>query len=131
MQAEDAAGAEISRAIDVMLEHLACARSEAADCFAEDAALYGSERHEVAIGREAIRAFLIDLFAAAGRGPRFKLQERRISAEGEVAWFAATYEVAIGGQVVAPYRLSGVLVRRDGRWTWTLFNGSEPLPPRG
>jgi ketosteroid isomerase-like protein len=131
MGVDPATETEVADAIDGMLALLAEARPEAAEFFVQDAALYGSERHEVAIGREAIRVFLTDLFAAAGSGPHFKLMERRISAEGEVAWFAATYEVAIGGQVFAPYRLSGVLVRRDGRWTWTLFNGSEPLPPRG
>ena len=131
MYADRATEAEIFAAVDAFFEHLANGRAEAADCFLEDedSALHGSEVGESLFGRENIRAFLATLFAKAGSA-RFTFGERRASISGDIAWFVADAQVAVGAAVVAPYRVSGILERRDGRWRWRLFNGSEPVSGR-
>jgi hypothetical protein len=49
---------------------------------------------------------------------------------GDVAWVNAvgTLRVESPGQEqrIAPYRITAVLVRRDGAWRWHTFSGSEP-----
>jgi ketosteroid isomerase-like protein len=130
MYADKATEAEILAAADEFFGLLANGRAEAADCFLdeEDAALHGSEAGESLIGREAIRAFLASLFAKAGP-VRFSFRERRVSVSGAVAWFTSAAEVTVGGATV-PYRVTGILERRDGRWRWRLFSGSEPARDR-
>jgi hypothetical protein len=75
------------------------------------------------IGLDALRRFFERLYRSSD-GPRFRFGNRRASVSGEVAWFTAEGEVAIGGRVITPYRLTGILERRDGCWLWRLFNGS-------
>ena len=131
LAAEDEA--EILAAIDRFLGALAGRRlDEVIDAFSEDADtyLYGSEVSEIVIGPAAIRRFF-ERFFQARAGPRFTLGARNVSVSGDIAWFVAECEVVVGDQTVAPYRLCGVLQRRDGRWRWRLFNGSEPRPDRG
>jgi ketosteroid isomerase-like protein len=123
---------EVFAAVDRFLEHLAEGRLEGAmECFAPDAdiALYGSEVSEILIGPAALHGLLSKLTEGGG-GPRFTLHARTLSARGDVAWFVAESEVAIGTIRIKPYRIAGVLERRDGRWLWMLFSGSEPLPDR-
>jgi hypothetical protein len=47
-----------------------------------------------------------------------------------VTTFLADGEVAVtpagAAPRTSPYRLTAVLVRRDGEWRWHTFNGSEP-----
>jgi ketosteroid isomerase-like protein len=126
------AHATVWRAVEDFFEHMAAGRMDdvlAAFAPDEDVALYGSEASEAFVGRSAIGDFLRRLFAR-GHGPRFTFLRHRIASEGDTAWFVADAEVEAGGIRVAPYRVSGVLVRRDGRWLWKLFNGSEPAPDR-
>ena len=131
MYADSATEAEIFAAVDEFFDHLANGRTEAADCFLaeDDSALHGSEVSESLIGLENIRAFLAKLLTKAGT-VRFRFRERRASVSGNVAWFTAEAEVAIGRVVVAPYRVTGILEKRDNLWFWRLFNGSEPQPDR-
>jgi ketosteroid isomerase-like protein len=132
MRADAETERAVFAAVDALLDHLAARRLEealAAFLPDPDAALYGSEVGEVFVGRAALRTFFTALFRRP-TGPRFMLTDRHASVRGDVAWFTAAARVAIGDQVFAPYRLSGVLEKRDGRWLWALFNGSEPLPDR-
>ena len=131
MYADSATEAEIFAAVDRFFDHLGNARPEAADCFLQedDVALHGSERSESAFGPDGIRTLLAKLFAEMGPA-RFTFGKRRASVSGNVAWFTAEAEVAIGGVVVAPYRVTGILEKRDNVWFWRLFNGSEPQPDR-
>ena len=133
MRADSATEREVFAALDDFFENLANRRlEETLAAFAPDAdvALYGSEVSEVVIGPDALRDFFRRLYERLG-GPRFVFRERRLSSSGSVAWFVADAEVALGPNVASPYRLSGVLEKRGGRWLWLLFNGSEPHPDRG
>jgi uncharacterized protein (TIGR02246 family) len=100
--------------------------------FEDDAALFGSERGESAVGRAALLAFFTRLFER----PRTYgwAWERPVAAgTDDVIWFVAPASVVIlgndGSERSGPYRISAVLRRgRDGRWRFTLFSGAEPLP---
>jgi hypothetical protein len=123
--------AAILAAVDALFDYLADRRpAEALACFDDDddVALFGSEASEAFRGRAALRRFLEALLARVG--PRFILERPLISTQGDAAWFTTEGRVEIGGVAHGPYRLTGVLRRRDGRWYWVLFNGSEPLPDR-
>ena len=115
-------------AIDTLIDHIANGRQhETLASFTgdPDCALLGSGEGEAAIGPEALRAFFADLYARPDR-LLLALPERRISAAGNIAWFSGegTYRLSTGGEA-QPYRLTGVLERRGGRWLWQLFSGSE------
>jgi ketosteroid isomerase-like protein len=121
----------IISAIDTLIDHIANGRHrETLACFTgdPDCALLGSEEGEAAIGPEALRTFFADLYARPDR-LLFTLPERRISAHGNVAWIAGegTYRLSSGGGE-RPFRLTGVLERRAGRWLWQQFASSEPAP---
>ena len=123
---------ELVAAIDAFFESLANRQLEdslAAFTPEGDASLYGSEESEVVIGHAALRRFFEQIYAKP-YGPRFALRDRRVSMRGDIAWFTANAEVAFGDQTVAPYRVTGILEKREGRWLWALFNGSEPRPDR-
>jgi hypothetical protein len=116
-------------AVDILIDHIANGRHrETLACFTgdPDCALLGSDEGEAAIGPEALRAFFAELYARPDR-VLLSLPERRISALGNVAWIAGegTYRLSTSDEE-HPYRLTGVLERRDGRWLWQLFSGSEP-----
>ena len=127
--------AETARAvkvgIDALFEALKTNQLDAAHaCFIPDAdaVLLGSEDGEIAIGPQAIRLFLSSLLERPG--PRFEMSEPvALSASGDTAWFAGDAMVEVA-EMRIPYRLAGVLVRRDHRWLWALFSGSEPVPLR-
>lgn len=122
----------IRTGIDALFTALAEGRADAAlACFAnDDVALFGSEAGEAALGPAALTAFLQSLLARAG--PRFSLSEPvSLSVNGDTAWFACDATVATPvSETPLPYRVVGILVRRDGRWRWALFSGSEPAPAR-
>jgi hypothetical protein len=117
--------------INALFDALKTNRLDAAlACFVpdSDSALIGSEVGEIAIGAQAIRLFLSSLLERPG--PGFEMSEPvALSVSGNTAWFAGDAIVEVAGMRV-PYRLAGVLVRRDDRWLWALFSGSEPVPPR-
>ena len=79
---------------------------------ADDFLLIGSERHEVARGRDEVRALLAEVMAAeASYG--WDLSGADVRERDDVAWFAAdtTLEArSASGLVRTPYRTSGVLV---------------------
>ncbi len=120
----------VLKAVDALLDAIANGRfQESVDAFTgdEDAMLTGSEPGEIAIGPQALRAFFAGLYARPYR-VIFTLPERRVSAMGNVAWLTGegTYRMSTGGEEM-PYRLTAVLERRQGRWLWQLFSGSEPM----
>jgi len=116
-------------AVDGLFDHIANGRHrETVESFTDDpdVMLIGSETGELAVGPEALRAFFADLYAQPYR-VIFTLPERRVSAMGNVAWLTGegTYRLSTGGEE-KPYRLTAVLERRQERWLWQLFSGSEP-----
>ena len=92
------------------------------------ALLVGSEPGEMARGRPAIAAFFEALYALPVT-IGWDWSSLDAAAEGDVVWFFAEGHAVLdrGDRVDRlPYRLSGVLVRRDGALLWQQFHGSEP-----
>jgi uncharacterized protein (TIGR02246 family) len=94
-----------------------------------DAVMWGSEQHERASGRAEIAALHQGIANYHGV-LSFRWHERRAHVDGDVAWVNAEGEVTVSPvgapPHTTPYRLTAVLVRRDGQWRWHTFNGSEP-----
>ena len=89
-----------------------------------DATILGSSLAEVARGPLEMRSLFERLFA--GPPVTWEWDVVQISAAGKVAWLTAEAALVVDGQGARPYRITGVLERRSGRWLWTLFHGSEP-----
>jgi len=92
--------------------------------------LIGSEAGEIAMGIPEVERFFTRLFA---RTSTFSCEERSVAGAmaGDTAWFFADGFIVmkeVGARKSAPYRVSGVLERADGRWRWKLYHGSEPVP---
>jgi hypothetical protein len=50
-----------------------------------------------------------------------------MSSKNVSAWFSAAVDARMStSHRKGPYRMTGVLVRRDGRWLWQLHHGGEP-----
>jgi ketosteroid isomerase-like protein len=90
-----------------------------------DATLIGSSVGEIARGPIELRAFLEQVFASP-QTISWEWDDVSVSASGEVAWLWLEGALVLDGRSDRPYRISGVLERRQGRWLWTLFHGSEP-----
>jgi ketosteroid isomerase-like protein len=90
-----------------------------------DATLIGSATGEIARGPIELRSYLERTF----RSPQtisWEWDDVSISCSGDVAWLWLEGALALDGRSERPYRISGVLERRQGRWIWMLFHGSEP-----
>jgi hypothetical protein len=116
-------------AFNALIDHIANGRvAETAAAFTEDAdvALFGSEVSERVIGPADVRAHFVAIYARPYR-VLFDLQAGKVSARGNVAWLTAdgTYRLSTD-DARKPYRLTAIFERRDGRWLWQLFSGSEP-----
>ncbi len=88
--------------------------------FTDDALLVGSQQGEIAAGRPQLQSFFHQIFE---RPTRFSWEwdDIRVSAAGELCWFFAEgilITTGSEGQTRAPYRLSAVLRRVQGRWMW-------------
>ena len=90
-----------------------------------DATLIGSSVGEIARGPLELRPFLERLFAAP-EAIAWEWDDVSISCAGEVAWLWLEGALVLDGRSDRAYRISGVLERRQGRWLWSLFHGSEP-----
>jgi ketosteroid isomerase-like protein len=90
-----------------------------------DTVLIGSSIGEIARGPIELRPFLEHLFARP-ETVSWEWDDVSVSASGDVAWLWLEGGAAIDGRSQLPYRISGVLERRQGRWLWMLFHGSEP-----
>jgi pimeloyl-ACP methyl ester carboxylesterase/ketosteroid isomerase-like protein len=94
----------------------------------DDVVLQASESGTLAIGPEELRAFFTRLYARPV-GFSWEWTHRLVSSNGDVAWFFADgVEIVTEGDQRhrLPYRMSGVLQRRSGRWVWLQVHGSEP-----
>jgi ketosteroid isomerase-like protein len=90
-----------------------------------DATLIGSSTGEIARGPLELRPFLERLFASP-QAIGWEWDDVSVSCSGDVAWLWLEGALVLDGRSERPYRISGVLERRQGRWLWTLFHGSEP-----
>ena len=95
----------------------------------DDTLLIGSDSGEIAKGSQEIEAFFTRIFA---RDETFSWEWNRIDVSqlGNLAWIFADGWVILSTsskQLRSPYRITGVLERRDGRWLWRQYHGSEPV----
>jgi ketosteroid isomerase-like protein len=99
---------------------------------AADVLLVGSEEDEIAEGPEGLASFFRHIFDLPIR-LGWSWRNVRVSSEGQIAWVFAEGHVNIttdSDQEQLPFRLSGVLERRQGQWKWRQFHGSEPAKKR-
>jgi ketosteroid isomerase-like protein len=90
-----------------------------------DVTMIGSTTGEIARGPLEMRAFLQRVFD----GPQavsWEWDDVSVSSAGDVAWLWLEGALCLDGRSERPYRITGVLERRQGRWLWSLFHGSEP-----
>ena len=104
---------------------------EAVSLFAdEDVVFWGSGREEQALDRTAL-ARLFGAITQIGEALSFEWSTRRVTVEGDAAWVSAIgdYRYAPPGEAPTggPYRVTAVFLRRDGRWLWHTYSGSEPV----
>src|SRR4051794_6863646 len=124
---------EILAAFDAFFERLTVDRDPAAATalFADDDDIWmsGSDLPELAIGTEAIAALHRDV-AAQPVTLTFTWDKRMVHHEGDVAWVNADGSLLVEYEDREPttmhYRITVVLVRRDGAWRWHTMNGSRP-----
>ena len=94
-----------------------------AGLYKEDATLFGS-RAELSIGRPAIREY----FAKLGSGVRVQHYHKPhiVQLSSEVAATAAYVDFA-DGDAPSPYRMTWMLVKRDGNWLIAQHHGSPRI----
>jgi uncharacterized protein (TIGR02246 family) len=90
-----------------------------------DATLIGSSVGEIARGPMELRTFLKRIFSTP-QTISWEWDDVSVSGAGDVAWLWLEGALVIDGRSDRSYRISGVLERRQGRWLWSLFHGSEP-----
>lgn len=96
-----------------------------------DVVLLGSEDGETARGPDEL-ARLLAFFFEEPVSYRWDWHRREVFPFGEAAWVVAEgpiIETGPDGEARAPYRISGILEHRNGKWLWRLFHGSSPDPP--
>jgi ketosteroid isomerase-like protein len=128
MQADAQTREEILLALGEFRAAVAQRRLEGAlSHFAPDAdsALIGSSLGEIARGPIQMRTFLKTLFSSP-QTVSWEWDDVSISSAGDVAWLWLEGALVQDGRSDRAYRISGVLERRQGRWLWSLFHGSEP-----
>ncbi len=94
----------------------------------ENIMFIGSDSAEIWKGHEQIRRHLNSIFPKE----RVFLDMSRtdIDCNGETAWIFADGTISITGEkgekMTAPYRFTGILVKKNHLWKWRLFDGSSP-----
>lgn len=89
-----------------------------------DIVMWGSDEDERARGPEEVQA-LIESVVASPSELGFEWEDRELHVEGDVAWVNARGTLFVNGEGF-PYRVTAVLLRRDGAWRWHTHSGSEP-----
>lgn len=91
--------------------------------------LAGSAINEIHRGNDSIKKFLRSFLSNSFR-VSWDLTHTSVDQNGETAWVFVDGKVTIqedaGGQTVMPYRITVVMVQREGQWKWRLFSGSVP-----
>jgi ketosteroid isomerase-like protein len=90
-----------------------------------DTTIIGSSIGEIARGPMEIRPFLENVFDSPDT-ISWEWDDVNVSCAGDVAWLWTEGALVLNGRSDRSYRISGVLERRQGRWLWCLFHGSEP-----
>jgi ketosteroid isomerase-like protein len=92
-----------------------------------DATLIGPSEGDFARGPIELRAYLEEVFASPAT-ISWRWEDVNVSSAGDVAWSSTEATLVLDGRPARPYRITGVLERRAGRWLWALFHGAEPVP---
>jgi uncharacterized protein (TIGR02246 family) len=124
--------AMMRQALDRLNEGLTSHDPGLANAFAADGLMVGSEPGERAQGRAQIAALLETVYAQPFKAS-FEWKTVSGGISGDLAWLFAEGDMVLEGGGLAqrrPYRLTGILVKAGGGWTWRLFHGSEPITAR-
>ena len=101
------------------------------DCFEPDVVFFGSGEGEQAGGHDGLEAMLAQLSPVA-EGSKITIEWDSLAGErlGNVGLISGVGHVRASGALEKfdgnVYRVTGVLVKRDGTWRWKLYHGSEP-----
>jgi ketosteroid isomerase-like protein len=101
------------------------------DCFEPDLVFFGSGDGEQAVGHDGLKAMLTQLSPLA-EGSTFTIEWDSLAGErlGNVGLISGVGHVRSSGALEKfdgnVYRVTGVLVQRDGAWRWKVYHGSEP-----
>jgi ketosteroid isomerase-like protein len=101
------------------------------DCFEPDVVFFGSGDGEEAVGHAGLEAMLGAL-SPHTEGGTFTIQWDSLTGErlDDVGLIRGVGRVHSSGTLQkfdgTPYRVTGVLVHRDGAWRWKVYHGSEP-----
>lgn len=128
MQADAATRSEVLYALGEFRAAVAEKRLEGVLAFFTpdaDTAVIGSSVGEIARGPMEIRPFLEDVFDRP-ESISWEWDDVNVSACGDVAWLWLEGAFTLDGVSQSVYRISAVLERRQGRWLFALFHGSEP-----
>lgn len=131
MQSEDEVISQVREVLERLNELVSARNPDVLAEFApgDEVLLVGSEAGEVALGRRELETFFRRVF---GRETAFSWEWDRLEVthQGDVAWFFTEGRVILSTpneQRKSPYRISGVLERRGGKWLWRQYHGSEPV----
>jgi ketosteroid isomerase-like protein len=124
---------EVLAAFDGLFEAL-LERSDAEEAMGlftdGDVVFWGSGKAEQALDRREL-AELFGQIAEIGDALTFQWDRRQANVRGDAAWVSAigNYTYAPPGESPSggPYRVTAVFVRRDRRWLWHTYSGSEPV----
>jgi RimJ/RimL family protein N-acetyltransferase/ketosteroid isomerase-like protein len=120
----------VREAVRALAAALAGAEPDAAAALCTpDVRFVGSREGEQANGREALVALLERRASGGGGGAVAAWSHVDVALHGDVALVAAS-AAAADGCGGAPSLLSGVLVRRHGRWRWRVYHCSASARPR-
>jgi uncharacterized protein (TIGR02246 family) len=94
----------------------------------DDVVLLGSDQRETARGREELSR-LLRYFFEQPIAYWWEWDRREVFAVDQLAWVVTEGIIVEAGpheELRVPYRFTGVLQEREGRWVWVLFHGSVP-----
>lgn len=88
----------------------------------------GSADGEISKGKDEVRSWLGEIFGFGGFS--WEMNRLDIDSNGNTAWVFMDGKMIVafhkGGTKVAPYRFTGIMVKKKGAWKWKLFDGSVP-----
>jgi ketosteroid isomerase-like protein len=91
--------------------------------------LVGSDKGEINKGKEQINEWLTKIFGVANFC--WDMDRIDIDYKDNTAWVfvegTMIVEFQKGGSKRTPYRFTGIMVKKKGKWKWRLFNGSIPI----
>jgi len=95
----------------------------------DDTLLLGSDAGELAQGHAELSAFFDELLSSPTT-LSWNWHQVSVSALGTLAWLYADGKLVVHdgkGERQVPYRITGVLEKRQEKWLWRQFHGSEPV----